>query len=184
VCTLIQSKANRYSKHLYSLFLAILGEPSLENSRAEDFLDIRNSNQDYFNIFFDRLVPCVAGKKVWTSKDKMRSTITDGGKISVTDEAFTELCILNYWEKWIEKKEAKWTDSRRGNLHFKGWSDDAYDKYDEICNRIQAQRTTEESKASEFVFVDYAIEKYGLGSRRPRCGVPNKGRELFDELVE
>jgi hypothetical protein len=171
------------------LFLAILGEPSLENITAEDFLDIRNSNQDYFNLFFDRLLPCVPGKKVWTNRDKMRSTITNGGKISITDEAFTELCILNYWEKWIEKKEAKWTDSRGGNSHFKGWSNDAYDKYGEICMRIQARRNTEESKALEFVFddyvfVDYAIEKYGRGNKRTRCGVSDKGRELFDELVE
>jgi hypothetical protein len=89
-----------------------------------------------------------------------------------------------YWGKWIDKKEPKWTGSRGGNLHFKGWSDDAYDKYDEICNRIEAQRNTEESKALEFIFVDYAMEKYGRGKKRTRCGVPVTGRKLYDELGE
>jgi hypothetical protein len=36
---------------------------------------------------------------VWTGRDKMACAITDGGKITITDEAFTELCLLNYWDK-------------------------------------------------------------------------------------
>jgi hypothetical protein len=57
----------------------------------------------------------VAGKKVWTSRDKMAYVITDGGKITITDEAFTELCLLNYWDKWSANRPAKWTDARKGN---------------------------------------------------------------------
>ena len=140
--------------------------------------------QKYFNLFFDRLLPCVAGKKVWTKKDKMACAITDGGKVSVTDEVFTELCILNYWDKWTENKPAKWTDSRGGNSTFKGWSNDAYQQFDLICKRIQAQRETEESKAMEVMFLEYANKLYGRGRKRARSGMLDDGPELFNELVE
>jgi hypothetical protein len=71
-------------------------------------------------------MPCVDGKKVWTGKDKMACAITDGGKISVTNKAFTELCLLNYWDKWPANRPAKWTDARKGNCSFKEWSKDAF----------------------------------------------------------
>ncbi len=183
----IRCSANHYYTR-YSVSVAILGDPAIEYIKAEAFLDIRNPNnniqQDYYNLFFDRLLPCVAGKKLWTNKDKMGNTITEGGKISVTDEAFTELCLLNYWEKWTAEKDAQWTDSRGGNSHFKGWSTDAYVKFDEICKRVHAQRTTEASKAMEIIFLDYANEKYGRGTKRNRYLIQEVGIELYDELIE
>jgi hypothetical protein len=95
-----------------SSYTAILGEPGTKEIQAKAFIDIRDPTnllqQGYFNLFFDRLMPCVAGKKVWTGRDKMACAITDGGKITVTDEAFTELCLLNYWDKWSTNKPAKW----------------------------------------------------------------------------
>ena len=108
-----------------STYTAILGEQGTTAIRAEAFVNMREPtnllHQTYFNLFFDRLLPCVAWKQVWTSKDKMASSITDGGKITVTDEAFTELCLLHYWDKWAKHKPAKWADSRKGNCSFKGW---------------------------------------------------------------
>jgi hypothetical protein len=105
-------------------YTAILGEPETKEIQAKAFIDIREPinllQQDYFNLFFNRLMPCVAGKKVWTSRDKMACAITDGGKITITDEAFTELCLLNYWDKWSVNRPAKWTDARKGNCSFKG----------------------------------------------------------------
>jgi hypothetical protein len=73
-------------------YTAILGEPETKEIQAKAFIDIREPinllQQDYFNLFFDRLMPCVAGKKVWTSRDKMACAITDGGKIAITDEVY------------------------------------------------------------------------------------------------
>jgi hypothetical protein len=171
-----------------SSYTAILGEQGTKELQAKAFLNICEPTnllqQDYFNLFFDRLIPCVAGKKVWTSKDKMACAITDGGKISVTDEAFTELCLLNYWDKWSENKPAKWTDSRQGNCTFKGWSNDAYHQFDSICKRIRAQRETDASKAMEVLFLDYAIKQYGQGTKRTRSGLLEDGPDIFNELVE
>jgi hypothetical protein len=98
-------------------YTAILGEPETKEIQAKGFMDIQEPinllQEDYFN-----LMPCVAGKKVWTSRDKMACAITDGGKITITDEAFTELCLLNYWDKWSTNRPAKWTDARKGNCNF------------------------------------------------------------------
>jgi hypothetical protein len=53
----------------------ILGELETKEIQAKAFTDIREPinllQQDYFNLFFDRLLPCLAGKKVWTGRDKM-----------------------------------------------------------------------------------------------------------------
>jgi hypothetical protein len=114
----------------------------------------------------------------------MACAITDGGKITITDEAFTELCLLNYWDKWSAKGPAKWTDARKGNCSLKGWSNDAYQQFDSICNRIRVQRQKDESKAIEIGFLDYAIKHYGRGTKRTRTGILEEGREIFNELVE
>jgi hypothetical protein len=106
-----------------SSYTAILGEPGTKEIQAKAFIDIREPTnllqQDYFNLFFDRLMPYVAGKKVWTGRDKTACAITDGGKITITDEAFTELCLLNLWDKWSANRPAKWTDASKGNCSFK-----------------------------------------------------------------
>jgi hypothetical protein len=95
-------------------YTAILGELETNEIQAKAFIDIREPinllQQFYFNLFFDRLMPCVAGKKVWTSRDKLACAITDGGKITITDVAFTELCLLNYWDKWSANRPAKWME--------------------------------------------------------------------------
>jgi hypothetical protein len=169
-------------------YTAILGEPETKEIQAKTFIDIREPinllQQDYFNLFFDRLMPCVAGKKVWTGRDKMACAITDGGKITITDEAFTESCLLNYWDKRSVNKPAKVTDARKGNCGFKGWSNNAYQQFDSICNRSRAQRETDESKVMELGFLDYAIKQYGRGTKRTRSGILDKGLEIFNELVE
>ena len=79
--------------------------------QAADFVNVRaQPSADNFCTFFDRLVPCAAGKKVFTDRDKIVATVTEGGKVSVTDEAFAELCCINYWDKWLYSGKALWTD--------------------------------------------------------------------------
>ena len=47
-------------------YTAILIEPGTTEVQAKAFVDIQEPinllQQDYFNLFFDRLLPCVAGK--------------------------------------------------------------------------------------------------------------------------
>jgi hypothetical protein len=88
--------------------------------------------------------------------------------ILVTDEAFAELCILNYWEKWTSNKSAQRMDARGGNTHFRGWSNDANQRFDEVCNRIKKQHKSKESKAMEDAFMDYAMEQHSRGTKQGR----------------
>jgi hypothetical protein len=166
-----------------SFYTAILGEPETKEIQAKAFIDIREPTNflqhGYFNLYFGRLMPCVTGKKVWTGRDKTACAITDGGKITITDEAFTELCLLNYWDKWSANRPEKWTDARKGNCSFKGWSKDAYQQFDSICNPIQVQGETDKLKAMELVFLDYAIKQYGRGTKRTPSGILDEGPEIF-----
>jgi hypothetical protein len=55
-----------------------------------------------FSFFFDELVPCVAGRKVWTLREKASKLISEAKQVvSVLDEAFAILALMNYWERWI-----------------------------------------------------------------------------------
>jgi hypothetical protein len=73
-------------------------------------------NFEPFWLFFDRLVATIAGKKIWSNRDKVGVPITTGGKITIVNRAFTILAIQNYWPKWFSTmgvpSHAKWMDLR------------------------------------------------------------------------
>jgi hypothetical protein len=76
-----------------------------------------------FNLSFNELVPCAAGRRVWTLHEKATKKISKVGKIvSLLDKAFTILALTNYWDRWLNKGSAKWTDSRAGNYQYMGWT--------------------------------------------------------------
>ena len=134
-------------------------------------------NFEPFWIFFDRLVATIAGKKIWTNRDKVGVPITTGGKITIVDEAFTVLAIENYWPKWFSPNgvpsPAKWTDSRQGNSQYMGWHEDAYTRFDQICYRIKQQRASVQSKHLELNFqqnatIEYATRRGGIRARVQR----------------
>jgi hypothetical protein len=62
----------------------------------------------------------VAGRKVWTLREKAIKLISEAKMVvSVLDEAFTILALMNYWERWTGKgKTARWTDSKAGNYQY------------------------------------------------------------------
>ena len=65
------------------------------------FRDISTEiTKKHFFTLFDTMIECVAGKKVWTPKEKVLGPISASGKVTITDEAFVLLCLENYWEKW------------------------------------------------------------------------------------
>jgi hypothetical protein len=127
----------------------------------------------------DCLLPCESVKKLWASKDKMVPTILDSRKILNTDEAFAELGILNYWERWTSTKSAQWMDTHGGNTHFRGWSNDAYQSFDEVCKRIKKQLASKESKAVEETFLEYATEQHNQGIKPGRSGIQKKDQSCL-----
>jgi hypothetical protein len=126
----------------------------------------------------------VAGETLWANKDKMATSILDSGKILVTDEAFAKVCILNYWERWTSYKSLQWTDAHGGNTHFRGCNNDAYQRFNKICNIIKRQRKSKELKAMEEAFLEYAREQHSWGTKQGRFGIQNNGPELFNELAD
>lgn len=156
------------------------------------FINVRDcdetANFQPFWLFFDRLIASVAGKKIWTNRDKVGESITIGNKISIVDEAFTILAIENYWPKWFSnhgiKGPAKWTDSRQGNSQYMGWHEDAYKRFDLLCRRIQLQRGTNKSKQLEIHFQQKALEEYATmrGGARARAQRQEPTMRVFNEL--
>jgi hypothetical protein len=155
------------------------------------FTNVRACNEQHFEpfwLFFDRLIASVAGKKVWTNRDKVGEPITTGNKITIVDEAFTILAIQNYWSKWFsnngQKEPAKWTDSRQGNSQYMGWHEDAYKQFDSICRRVQQQRSTIQSKQLELRFQQKATEEYATirGGSRARTQRQVPIMRVFNEI--
>jgi hypothetical protein len=144
-----------------------------------------NGDFEAFKLFFDELVPCVAGRKVWTLREKATKMISKAkGIVSVLDEAFAVLAMENYWSRWHTNGTARWTDSRAGNYQFQGWSDAAYVKFDCLCKRIRQQRTTDINKALEIRYLEHSrslLTAGGAKARRP--GVAGETNvEVYNEL--
>jgi hypothetical protein len=97
----------------------------------------------------------VAGRKVWTLREKAIKLISEAKKVvSVLDEAFAILALMNYWERWTGKgKTARWTDSKAGNYQYMGWVDAAYLQFDELCKQIREQRQTRLNKKLEQMYL-------------------------------
>jgi hypothetical protein len=93
-------------------------------------------------LFFNHLVPCVAGRKVWTQQEKANKLRSEAKKVVlVLNEAFTVLALKNYWKKrWNDTGMALWTDSRVGNYQYMAWADAAYFQFDGLCQQIREQR--------------------------------------------
>ena len=96
----------------------------------EDIRACTGSEEDLANqawVFYGILVPCITGKKIWTSQVKVATSITDSNCVTILDEGFTILCIENYWNKWVNDGPPKWTQSRSGNTGFNRWDKEAYE---------------------------------------------------------
>jgi hypothetical protein len=69
-----------------------------ETITLEIITDVRemdpNGDIEAFCYFFDHLVPCVAGQKVWTQREKANKLISEAKKVVfVLDKAFTVLAL-------------------------------------------------------------------------------------------
>jgi hypothetical protein len=48
----------------------------------------------------------VAGVKIWSVKDQIANTITDGGCVTITNEGFTMLALENYLGRCFHQEPA------------------------------------------------------------------------------
>jgi hypothetical protein len=138
-----------------------------------------------FYFFFDDLVSCVAGRKVWTLRVKAVKLISEATKVvSVLDEAFTILALMNYWERWAGNGTARWTDSKAGNYQYMGWEDAAYLQFDELCKRICEQRQSRLNKKLEQTYLARSRSLLAGGGPHSQCmgGLVEKNVEVYNEL--
>ena len=136
--------------------------------KLEDFLNVRSDpeNKRGFSFFFDTFVTCVSGKKNWTPSVKVNMTISGSGRVSVSDEAFTELVLLNYWNRWVSQGKPIWTESRIGSIEFQGWSSEGHMKFNELFKRIVNQQNSENNDKVNDLFIHWAQIKYGVNKNK------------------
>jgi hypothetical protein len=163
-------------------------------ARAENLTNVRGMSLDgdqlAFQLFFDKLLPAVAGRKVWTARDRATKTISEAAKlVTVLDEAFLILALENYWPRWssmhlTSKVSTLWTDNRSGNYQYMGWADDAYRRFDVLCHRIRDQRQNSVNKELERLFLKNARSEMARGGveRQPPTAARSNEVEIYDEL--
>jgi hypothetical protein len=139
-----------------------------------------------FYFVFDGLVPCVAGRKVWTLREKVIKLISEAKSVvSMLDETFTILALMNYWERWTSNGKARWSASKAGNHQYMGWADAAYIQFDELCKRIREQRQTTLNKKLEQMYLarsrSLLAGRGGPHSRR-LGGLVERNVEVYNEL--
>jgi hypothetical protein len=147
--------------------------------------EVNEESSTRFWYFFSALVPSIAGKKIWTQEIMLSKSIEESLCITIVDEAFTVLCIENYWEKWVNKGEAVWTGTRSGNTGFMGWQTDGYKHFVALCKRIELQRKDDVSEELEVRFQNKALEEFGSIrglARRRVSGAP--ALQTYDQLDE
>jgi hypothetical protein len=136
-----------------------------------------NGDIEAICYFFDHLVPCVAGQKVWTQREKANKLVSEAKKVvSVLDEAFTVLALKNYWKRWNNTGTAIWTDSSIGNYQYMGWADAAYIQFDSLCKQISEQPKRATNMKLE--------QKYLARSRMQLLGGGPHSRRLIVRQVE
>jgi hypothetical protein len=178
--TMFYLHINTENTHLFNEQIITLA--SITNVRGTE----PSGNIEAFCFFFNELVPCVAGRKVWTLREKASKLISEAKKIvSLLDEAFTILALMNYWKRWTNTGAAIWTDSRAGNYQYMGWADAAYVQFDELCKRIRDQRQTASSMKLEQMYLARSrsvLAGGGPHSRRPMGEQEEPTRGVYNEL--
>ena len=185
-------ESTKYQNDSPKHFSALLAEPAYRNKKLIDFCNLRRAGEDIdeehqenFNIFFERFVPCTSGRKCFTKKDMVGSRISESGKVTVADEAFTEIALRNYWDKWTKNnRPAKWTNSRGGNTAFKGWRQMGYEQFDMACQTVKNARDHGMNETLEAGFMMYAYKKFGVGgsAKKRKRTDDSGGDDIFNEL--
>jgi hypothetical protein len=138
-----------------------------------DFTNVLSdpSHKKGFSPFFDIAITAVCGRRNWTNNLKVSQTILACEKVSISDKAFAELVIKNYWDRWKSGGNAKWTDGRSGELSSNGWSAEGHQEFNEIYECIKAQRANSKSRElTESRFLELAQDAHGGARPKRRVG--------------
>jgi hypothetical protein len=144
-----------------------------------DFTDLHSdhANKKAFFAFFDIVVTGVCSRRSWTkAMIKISQSISDCKKVTISDEAYAELILKNYWDRMKTGGPAKWTDGQSGNLLQHGWSAGGHLAFNAIYSRIKAQRSTiKERQAVKSAFMEMAQDVH--------CSTTRKKRRVGGEIM-
>ena len=101
-----------------------------------ELLELREGNMSAWTWFADKVMECVAGKRVWGEEKTMKLM---SKACSIFDEVFALLILYNNWDKWCaemitppQKVDTYFTSNLMGCCKFQGWSDEGIAKYNEL----------------------------------------------------
>jgi hypothetical protein len=110
----------------------------------------------YF-FFCNTILECVAGKKAWKVQKKKRKI--SNSCVTVSDEAFALLLVINSWEKFEfmadnPQSEARssnvpptnYTEKKGRNKKMQGWSQKGIDKFNSLCEMVVKDRQSVSGK--------------------------------------
>ena len=158
----------------------------------EDVIDLRKNTNAAYEEFCDLLLPSVVGKVKWkrNAHQKLLSQF-----ITPTDEALCLLLLENNWDRWKDIAHGKTKDNLaltkftadgKGSQaqEFKGWSDAGYERFNELCRNVIADRRSSVGVEFEKAYLKLKRDVFA-GKRKvtKRGGTKNGSTiEIVDDL--
>jgi hypothetical protein len=154
----------------------ILGGREFSVASNEDLTKI--SETPYF-YFCNTILECVAGKKAWKIQKKQKKI--SKSCVTVSDEAFALLLLINSWNKFEfiadhpqceargELPSTLYTEKKGRNKKMRGWSQEGINNFNHLCECVVKDRQSESGKRFETSFLKYHTNeqlrvKAGIGA--------------------
>ena len=122
-----------------------------------------------FFFFCNSVLECVAGKKEW-KQQKAKLKVSESC-VSVSDEAFAMLLLVNSWDKFeymadipvnddrTEVPETLYTEKKGRNRKMQGWSSEGIDNFNKLCMSVIDDRKSKAGQLFEDQFLEYHVDK-------------------------
>jgi hypothetical protein len=146
-----------------------------------------------FFFFCNSVLECVAGKKEW--KQEKNKLVITGSCVTVTDEAFALLLLVNSWEKFtylanhrdhdgkIDMPETMFTEKKGRNRKLQGWTEPGIEKFNELCMFVIEDRASDAGKRFEEEFLAFQVEKT-MQEKNKLLGLEVDGENEGEEVCE
>ena len=110
---------------------------------------------------------------------------------SNSSEAFTLLCVENYYDHIVdlaknkpEIRSPKWTASARGAQRNQGWNKDGINRYREICKLVKEDRAKNKAVDERYMAREKELMDSILNKKRKRQHVVMARENVWDVAYE
>ena len=139
-----------------------------QDSVSSADLVVARTNQEIYNLLFNKFIPCVMGKQKFQQQLRLADGTQEQEFCTISDEAFAILVIENLEERWDDilekndykvypnrgKKEREWMSdvppkytmggikykNKNNNNPGRGWGEAGINRYNELCATILDSR--------------------------------------------